>query len=59
MGMILLAFAMTVTGLTFAFVKGWSFSLAILGAFPFLILATTLMNKVMQSGFKENMKAYG
>jgi ATP-binding cassette subfamily B (MDR/TAP) protein 1 len=47
MGVILLAFAMTLTGLTFAFVKGWSFTLVILGSFPFLITATALMNKVL------------
>jgi ABC-type transport system involved in cytochrome bd biosynthesis fused ATPase/permease subunit len=59
MGAIMFAFAMCLAGLAFAFVKGWSFSLVLLAAFPFLMLSTSLMNKVMQSGFKENMKAYG
>jgi ATP-binding cassette subfamily B (MDR/TAP) protein 1 len=48
MGTILLAFAMTLAGLTFAFIKGWSFSLAVLGSFPFIAFATAMMNKVLQ-----------
>jgi ABC-type transport system involved in cytochrome bd biosynthesis fused ATPase/permease subunit len=59
MGSILLSFAMCLAGLAFAFIKGWDFSLVMLGTFPFLMMATVFMNKVMQSGFKENMKAYG
>jgi ABC-type transport system involved in cytochrome bd biosynthesis fused ATPase/permease subunit len=59
MGTIILAFAICIAGLSFAFIKGWSFSLVLLGGFPLLILATSLMNKVLQTGFKENMKAYG
>lgn len=59
MGTIILAFAMTFAGLAFAFSKGWSFSLVLLAAFPFLGVTTSLTTKVMQSGFQENMKAYG
>ena len=59
MGMILLAFAMTTSGLAIAFVKGWSFSLVVVAAFPFIMIGTTLLNKVVQSGFTANMKAYG
>lgn len=59
MGAIIMAFAMTIAGLSFAFIKGWSFSLVVMGAFPFIFVATTLLSKVMQQGFRENMKAYG
>ena len=59
MGMIFMAFAMTCSGLVIAFIKGWSFSLVILAAFPFMTISTMMMNKVVQSGFKANMKAYG
>jgi len=43
MGTIILAFAMTVAGLAFAFTKGWSFSLVLLAVFPFLGFTTSLM----------------
>lgn len=59
MGTIILAFAMTISGLTFAFTKGWSFSLVVLASFPFIMVTTTLVTMVMQSGFQENMQAYG
>ena len=59
MGTILMAFAMTISGVCIAFIKGWSFSLVILAAFPFISIATSLMNKVAQGGFQANMKAYG
>lgn len=59
MGTIILAYAMTIAGLTFALSRGWSFSLVILAAFPFLGVTTSMVTKVMQGGFKENMKAYG
>ena len=59
MGTIILAFSMTVAGLTFAFTKGWSFSLVLLVAFPFLGITTSLMAKVMAKGSQETMKAYG
>ena len=59
MGTIILAFSMTVAGLAFAFTKGWSFSLVLLIAFPFLGVTTSLMAKVMAKGSQETMKAYG
>lgn len=51
MGTIILALSMTFSGLTFAFSRGWSFSLVILAAFPFLAVSTSLVTKVMQGGF--------
>lgn len=59
MGTIILSLSMTFSGLAFAFSRGWSFSLVILAAFPFLAISTSLVTKVMQGGFQENMKAYG
>jgi len=47
MGTIILAFAMTIAGLTFAFTKGWSFSLIVLASFPFIMISTSLVTKVM------------
>ena len=41
--MIMMAFAMSLAGIVIAFIK----------------IGTTLMNKVVQSGYKANMKAYG
>ena len=48
---IIIAFAMTFAGLIFAFTKGWSFSLVILAVFPVVAFSTSLMTKIMQSGF--------
>ena len=59
MGTIILAFAMTIAGLAFAFSKGWSFSLVVMGAFPGIMVTTSVLTKTMQGGFRENMKAYG
>ena len=59
MGTIILSLFMTLSGLAFAFIRGWSFSLVILAAFPFLVIATSLLSKVLQKGFLLNMKAYG
>ena len=51
MSTIVVAFAMCVAGLTFAFTKGWSFSLVLLAVFPVIVITTSLMTKVMQAGF--------
>jgi len=47
MGTIILAFCMTIAGLTFAMTKGWSFSLVVLGSFPAIVVSTALVTKVM------------
>jgi hypothetical protein len=52
MATIILAFSMTLAGLTFAFSKGWSFSLVILASFPVITIITTIMTKIVQDGFK-------
>ena len=59
MGSIIMALAMSVSGCGIAFTKGWSFTLVICAAFPIIMIATAMMNVVVQKGFKENMQAYG
>jgi len=59
MGTIIMAFSMTISGLAFAFSKGWSFSLVVLVSFPAIAITTNLLTKIVQGGFTANMKAYG
>lgn len=59
MGSIIMALSMMVAGLAFAFTKGWTFSFALLAAFPVLGMTTSLMTKVISKGSHETMKAYG
>jgi len=47
MGTIILAYSMTLAGLAFSLSKGWSYSLAVMAAFPFLMLSTAFMGKVI------------
>jgi ABC-type multidrug transport system fused ATPase/permease subunit len=55
----MLALSMCVSGLFFAFFRGWLFSLALLAAFPILATITHFITVAMQSGFTQNMKSYG
>jgi len=50
MGTLILAFAQALAALAFAFIKGWSYALALLAVFPFIIVSTHLMIKNMQGG---------
>lgn len=50
---------MCVSGVTFAMIRGWSYSLVVAAVFPAIGISTSLSTKVLQGGFKENMKAYG
>jgi len=59
MGTIQLSFAMTISGLFFAFFRGWWFSLILLFFFPVLFLTTHLIIVAMQSGFLQNLRSYG
>lgn len=59
MGTIQLSFAMCISGLFFAFFRGWWFSLILLFVFPLLFLNTHLITVAMQSGFTQNLKSYG
>lgn len=51
MGTIIMAFAMTISGMAFAFSRGWSFSLIVMGSFPGIAITTNLITKIMQGGF--------
>ena len=42
-----MAFAMSIAGLSFAFSKGWSFSLIILAAFPVIGIATMILMNIL------------
>ena len=46
-GTILLSISMSVSGLAFAFTKGWSYSLAVLAVMPFMTITTGLLAKVI------------
>ena len=59
MGTLLLALGMSISGIAFAFVKGWSYSLVLLAAGPVLAIGISFSAKVMQTGFVSNTKAYG
>lgn len=59
MGQILLALAMCISGLSFAFIRGWWMSLILLFAFPVIFLGTSLIGAAIQSGFSQNLKSYG
>ena len=49
---------MTLSGFAFGFSRGWSFSFVLLAIFPVITVATSLMTKVLISGFVANMIAY-
>ncbi|CDW84334.1 abc transporter [Stylonychia lemnae] len=59
MGTIQLAFAMCLSGLFFAFFRGWWFSLILFFAFPVLFAMTYIITLAMQSGFMQNLRSYG
>lgn len=49
---------MGIGGFLIAFIMGWKFALVTLGTFPFIAATATLMVKIMQAGFFDNMAAY-
>ncbi len=54
-----MAFAMSCSGLFFAFFKGWFFSLLLMAYFPVMFIMTVVITIAFSKGFSENMKAYG
>lgn len=54
-----MAFAMSCSGLFFAFFKGWYFSCFLMCYFPFMFLMSASIQIAFSKGFSENMKAYG
>lgn len=59
MGTIQLSFAMCLSGLFFAFFKGWLISAILLAYFPLVFFMTHMITVAMQSGFSSNLKSYG
>jgi len=57
--MILLSYGMCVSGIFFAFFRGWYFSLILLAFFPIILLTSYFLTVAMQSGFSQNLKSYG
>jgi ABC-type multidrug transport system fused ATPase/permease subunit len=45
-------------GSIIAFVRGWKFSLVMVGFFPPIFIVVTLMTKMLQEGFTKGMKGY-
>jgi hypothetical protein len=53
-----MSFAMSASGLFFAFFKGWYFSALLTCYFPFMIGASVMIGVSLSRGFSQNMKAY-
>jgi len=51
MGTIIMSFCMTISGFVFAFTKGWSYSLVLIGMFPPMLISTQMLTSVMQGSF--------
>lgn len=58
-GIIVMAFGMSISGLFFSFFKGWFFSAILFCYFPFMLGASFFIGMSMQRGFSANLKAYG
>ena len=54
-----MAFAMSTSGMFFAFFKGALFSAFLLCYFPIMFGASYFITVAFSSGFKASMKAYG
>lgn len=54
-----MAFAMSCSGLFFAYFKGWYFSALLMCYFPVMFIMTVVITIAFSKGFSENMKAYG
>lgn len=59
MGIIVMAFAMSISGLFFAFFKGWFFSFILLCYSPLMLGSSIAIGASFSRGFSANMKAYG
>lgn len=59
MGQLLLALAMSCSGLFFAFFRGWLMSLILFAVFPIMMIAATIISTAIKSGFSKNLKSYG
>jgi ABC transporter transmembrane region len=59
MGKFILTMATSVAGFFFAFLRGWYLSILSILVFPILLIMMGGVFKIMQEGFKSNLKAYG
>ena len=59
MGRLMLTIATSISGFFFAFLRGWWLSILLLLVFPVLFLMVSSLFKIMEEGFKSNLKAYG
>jgi len=59
MGKFLLTIAMSLAGFFFAFLRGWYLSILLVVVFPVLMIIMGGIFKIMEEGFKSNLKAYG
>jgi hypothetical protein len=59
MGKFLLTIAMSLAGFFFAFLRGWYLSILLVVVFPVLMIMMGGIFKIMEEGFKSNLKAYG
>ena len=58
MANLLMSLAMSVSGIAFAFTRGWWMALILLFAFPTILIASLLMGESIKKGTSENLKAY-
>ena len=57
-GTLILSVCMSISGLFFAFFKGWLFSFILLAVFPLIFMSSFFLTKIIQSGYSESLKAY-
>lgn len=58
-GLVVMAFGMSLSGLFFSFFKGWFYSSLLLVYFPFFLGASFCIGVSLSRGFSANLKAYG
>jgi hypothetical protein len=47
MGVLLVGISMSIAGMVFAFIKGWSFAFVVFAAMPVVALATAFITKIL------------
>ena len=53
-----MSFAMSASGLFFAFFKGWFFSAILMAYYPLMLISAVMVGVSFSKGFSENMRAY-
>ena len=57
-GSVIVSTGLTIGNLVISFIAGWSLALILLASAPLIILATIIVTKISQRGYKDNMIAY-